>query len=238
MSSLDHTLAYRITYSIPRAARLLRVTPQLVHSWVTPHVKIVKGERRLIEPLCAPSVPVRDGHIFLSFFDVAELNMACTMIFDRNIKRKKAEALIRGWRKLRADTPHYLINKKFIIGTAGNGLFVDVIKEGVTVDVSDQQCIMRDIIAPEALRFSYMLDDDLPYQWTPKEGGNCIIISPSISRGKPVVSEKYIPTEALSITAQVDGIESAANQYGVSPDAVRRAVEFEKSLDSKRREAA
>lgn len=238
MSNLDHTLAYRITYSIPRAARLLRVSPQLIQSWVTPHTKIIKGEERWVEPLCAPSTPARDGHVFLSFFDVAELNIACTMIFERKIKRRKAEALIRGWRKLRADTPHHLINKKFRIGTWGTGLFADLVEEGVTVDVSDQQCIMKDVIVPEALHFSYMLNDDLPYEWKPKEWADGVIISPSISRGKPVISEKFVPTESLAITAKVDGVESTARQYGVSPEAVRRAVEFEVSLDAKRREAA
>lgn len=55
-------------------------------------------------------------------------------------------------------------------------------------------------------------------------------IDPRRAFGRPVVIDgnTAVPTATLAEAAQLEGPEGAADWYGVSPEAVRQAVEFEK----------
>ena len=57
-----------------------------------------------------------------------------------------------------------------------------------------------------------------------------IVIDPKIAFGRPVVLEngKAVSTSALAASVEVEGLEEAADWFGVSPDAARQALDYEK----------
>lgn len=238
MSEPDYSFADRITYTIPRAARLLQLPSRQVRSWLIPHRKVIKGIEHVIPPLWDPTIEPYQGQFLVTFLELMELKIVRAMLERRKSKRSEIRACIRGWRDITKGMPYFLVNKKFAPMLMGSTLAVELKDDGICVGASTQQLIMKDIVMPELVDLEYHDGEDLPSQWVPKEWGGGIIVSPAYATGKPVVKERHIPTEALAVTAAADGVASAAQQWRVSPEAVQRAVDFERSLDQRKREAA
>lgn len=230
MSSVDYSLLDRGIYSIPRAARLLGLSSQQIRAWMTPRRRVTDGIETVTPPIWEPILPVINGHVAVSFLELMELKIVRAMVQRRTINRKKIRACVLGWRGMTGDLPYPLVNQKFSPMLTPSTLAVELKDEGVCVDATTQQYIMSEIVVPERIDLEYD-GGDLPNRWMPKIWKGGIVVSPLFSFGEPVVSDGYVPTSALALAAEIEGVEAAARQYGVAIETVRIAVSYERSLD-------
>ncbi|EWY41863.1 hypothetical protein N825_25005 [Skermanella stibiiresistens SB22] len=202
-----------------------------------PQRRVVNGISREIAPIWRPTIDDPREDASVSFLDLMELKIIRAMIENGRIKRPKIRACIKGWRNLTQGMPHYLVNKKFAPRLIPTSLAVEIKDEGVLVDAATQQCLMAEVIQPELIDLDYG-SSDLPHSWIPKGWENEITVSPLLSFGEPVISKELIPTSALALAVEADGVEAAAMQFHVPLQIARLAAGFELSLVKKQRKQA
>jgi uncharacterized protein (DUF433 family) len=93
--------------------------------------------------------------------------------------------------------------------------------------VSNQQIITR-VLLPYLKRIDFDADSLLACRWNIVDG---IVVDPARRYGKPIVTSVAIPTAILYAAFRNNGndFDRVAEWYGVGPDDVKTAVDFEQS---------
>jgi hypothetical protein len=218
-------------YTPTEAGRLLHISAHKIARWLRGH----EGRGRRYEPLWRPQVSLVDG-IFLGFRDLMEVRVA-----DAFIRNGVPPVRVRQAIQLAQDAiaqEHPLSTNRFL--TAGREIFLHVIE--TNDDGTEQERLLN--LFRRQYEFKGILDpilkavdfgeDGYPTMWWPAGRRANIVVDPTRSFGAPIDGETSVPTAVLSSAAEAMGIAVTARAYEVPEAAVRRAVEFEATMEQRR----
>lgn len=215
-------------YTPAEAGRLLRIQPQKISRWLRGHD--AKGKH--YDPLWKSEVHLDDGTPFLGFLDLME-----TRVVDAFIKQGVSSQRMRTAIKLAQEVMnecHPLATNRF--RTDGRDVFLQVIEQDEDgqdreklLSLFNRQYAFKEVLDP-VLRTVDFGDDGHAALWWPQGRKARIMVDPTRSFGAPIEGESFIQTAVLASEAEFLGVDVTANLYRVSKGAVKRAVDFERSL--------
>jgi uncharacterized protein (DUF433 family) len=225
MSMADLRLIGTGIFTIPAAAALLGVSPELVRIWVDGH----KGKQ---DPIIENELGRVDGKLALSFKNLMELQFVA--FFARaGVKLPTVRAIMAEYRRS-MNTPHPFATK-VVFQTDGKKILEVVAKKNGIASVYDlrsRNYEMQEIVLPSLKRDVVYDPEGNARVWFPRrEQFPNVIVSPAFSFGKPIMRDSKIPTSTLDTSYAVErsyGVVSAI--YDISERRVREAVSFETSM--------
>jgi uncharacterized protein (DUF433 family) len=216
-------------YTFAEAGRLLRVRPSKIARWLRGHR--VKGQE--YQPLWTPDVSLEDGRIFLSFRDLMEVRVADAFI-RAGVSAIKVRAAI-NLARLEIGQDHPLATNRF--RTDGREIFLSVIEtdeQGLErerlLNLFRQQFEFKSIIEPILRTIDFGVDGN-PLLWWPEGRRMNVVVDPARAFGQPIDAASSVPTAILAAAAKRQSIREAARAYEVSEASIRRAVEYEATLE-------
>ncbi len=216
-------------YTLPQAARLLRVPTPVLHYWI--------GERKDKD---VASIIVRQfaTERILTFAELMELHFV-KLFRDEDVSfqaiRKAAK---RASDKYHSDYPFTF--KRF--DTDGRSIFATCKNEETNKELVEEldhgQLVFKQIIRPFFKRLDYLSTNDVGRFWplrTSSNNSGRIVLDPERRYGQPLDADTGVPTEAIrqAVTAG-DGqdAKTVARWFDIPLEAVKAAMKFEKSLSS------
>lgn len=181
-------------------------------------------------PIIRRQLPRIDGKTVLGFLDLVEsrfIKHFCDYGLSPQSIRKVASKL-----RERHSTDHpFATNKRF--RTDGKAVFMEVVEtdsERRVLNLMNDNFEMGDVIE-RSLFDAILYAEDLAVRWHPVPSLPRIVLDPKFAFGRPVIEDVWVPTEVLygAFVAE-GGHEAAAYEFEVDVDAVRQAVEFERTL--------
>ena len=220
-------------YTIPQAARLLRLSSQKLRRWADGYLFLSDGARRRSEPLIHRDLQEREDEVILTFQDLLELHMVRFFrsegVSIQTIRKAAEQAT------LLYKTTHPFTVKGF--ETDGKSIFATLEEQGVEgiskaellQDLIRSQMVMESIARPFFRQIEF--EEMEPSRWFPNGKGGGIVIDPQRSFGKPIEKVSGIPTETLYNMARGgEKIENIAHWYKIDVETVHEAVRYENSL--------
>jgi len=217
-------------YTISDVAKYSKLPSQRVRGWVASADKV---------PLIKKEIPHFDKNIYLSFYDLMEIRFI-KYFLDKGVKRNQIFAAYKKARKeLHKDNP---FATKFT--TDGLHIYADNEQEGHSqrlLDILQEQFTFYELLKKDlthGIRLDYGVsfdENDRPSSWKPSPDKlPLIILNPRFSFGKPIVEPDNLPTYTLAdaVKAENGNIQTVADWYGISSEAVRQAVVFEHNISS------
>lgn len=211
-------------YTIPMVARLLGEKPRIVRSWLEGY------PNSDATPIIARQLPPIGGRAVYGFLDLVEARFIkhfCDLGLSPQSIRKVA---IKLRAKHHEDHP-FATNNRF--RTDGRKIFLEVVEtdeERRILDIITDNFVMARVI-DQSLFDNILYADDLAYRWRPFKDVP-IVLDPKIAFGRPVVEGAWTPTNVIYSSFKIEGGVAAAvaDEFNLDEDAVRHAVEFERSL--------
>ena len=211
-------------YTLPQAARLLRIDTNLLKYWI--------GERKSAESVIPRQL--QNEHV-LTFAELMELHFI-KLFRDQNVSfqaiRKAAK---KASDKYHADYPFTV--RRF--DTDGKTIFATCKSEATNKelieDLQHGQLVFKSFVRPFFKRLDYRSTQDVGRFWPLRTGRSDgrIVLDPERRFGQPLDSETGVPTEAIlkAVTAG-DGqdVKSVARWFDIPLEAVKAAMKYEKSL--------
>jgi uncharacterized protein (DUF433 family) len=207
-------------YDIKEAARITGLDRAKIRRWF----RGTGGKRPTSAIFTSDYADVSEG-IALSFHDLIELNIG-GQFRDRGFSfqylRRVHNSLSDRWK-----TEHPFCMKQ--LATDGKQIFViemDEEEKGIVYDVEAFQLWFDAMVLPILDRIDYDQTTSLASRM---HLGESIVVDPALSFGKPIVESVGITTRvlALAYTANSRNAEMVADWYGIKPEHVLAAVEFE-----------
>lgn len=206
-------------YSLPEAARLLRVTPARLSNWANGYTYKRKEDLGVKPPVLQTD---REQTRVINFRELFELRavrefrkLEVKLETIRSIAKRLADEL--GTDYPFAAQPLF-VNGKELVRQHGSDF----------IQVDTGQIVMARI---EDLRNELDFDDNIVAAWRPRHGENDVVITPSVQFGDPVAKGTRIPTRSiLRLFIAEQDLETVAEQFDLTPDQVRHVIEFEQSL--------
>jgi len=203
-------------YSIPVAARLVRLPRTTLRSWVRGRSYPTKAGPRRAAPVVVPPTPD-----FLSFTNLVEAHVLAAMRREHALKLETVRAAVRFLRK-ESGQEQPLAYEQFL--TDRVDLFVQRVGQLINVTRGGQLAI-RSAIEESLKRVGY--DQGRAVRLFPliRADRRTVVIDPRISFGRPVLVGTGIPVEVIADRFKAgDSIGHLSEDYGVSPDLVEDAV--------------
>lgn len=211
-------------YTVPMAARLLAEKERIVRSWIEGNSK------SNAPPIIVRQLPRIGDRTVFGFLDLIEARFIkhfSDLGLSPQLIRKVS---LRLRDKFGEDHPFATKNR---FRTDGKKIFLEVVEteeERRILDIMTDNFVMAPVI-DKSLFETIFYAQDLAYRWRPLRDLPLIILDPKIAFGRPVIDKTWTPTHTLYNSYKVEGEYSAvADEYSVSEDAVRQAVDFERSL--------
>ena len=218
-------------YTPQEASQLLGVPALKIRRWVHGHK--VKG--RVYQPLWTPQIDLGEDSVCLGFRDLMEVRVVDAFI-KNGVTAQRVRAAIALARQLLGEG-HPLSTNRF--RTDGRNIFYRIIdkdEHGVErerlLDLFKKQYEFKQIVDPLLKTIDFDGEGN-PRVWWPAGRTAKVVVDPSRAFGKPIDVESSVPTNVLAAAAKLDGFKSTAMAYDVPITSVRRAVEFESSLDER-----
>jgi uncharacterized protein (DUF433 family) len=210
------------SYGVPEAARLARVPVRTASRWICGSGENRRG--RLINP----DLPVVDNRHALSFLDLVDL-----LVVGRFREQSVSFQIIRrvySHLRNRLETAHPFGHQRLL--TDGSTVFMetlDEVGEPNLQEVLTGQRTMPVILRPYLSQIDYSATTSTAARWRIAPG---VVVDPARALGKPTVEAANTTTFVLaeSYWANSQDAELVADLFDVSPDAVRRAVDFEEQI--------
>jgi uncharacterized protein (DUF433 family)/DNA-binding transcriptional MerR regulator len=216
-------------YTVPEAARLLRLPAGNIRRWVGGYAYRNLSRERMSQPaLWRLQHPKYDNHLELGFRDLIELKFVREFLkvglSIKTIRFCLEEALTV------INDSHPFTTRRF--KSDGKTIFFEQIKdtgEAQLLNLKSKQYTLGKIIEQSFKDLD--IQDDIVTSWRPFKGKDSIVIDPNRSFGQPIASQSGIPTVVLAEAVKAEGsIASVARLYEVDTQAIRDAVSFEKIL--------
>jgi uncharacterized protein (DUF433 family) len=210
-------------YTLPQAARHVRVPAATLRYWVVGRDYVVDGKPRHAAPLI--SVPTRRPR-FLSFVNLVEAHVLASM-------RRKYELPMPKLRKALAylerelGVRHPLATEDF--STDGVDLFVERLGQVVNVSAGGQTGIRQALESGlSRIRYEGGLARRL-FPWVREdesaEQPQLIVIDPRIAFGRPVLAGTGIPVDEVADRFKAgDSAAALATDFGVEREMIEEAV--------------
>ncbi|BCH29534.1 hypothetical protein MesoLjLc_14640 [Mesorhizobium sp. L-8-10] len=217
-------------YTPSEAGRLLHIPAARITRWLRGH----RIGEQAYEPLWRPEVTL-DDRVFLGFRDLMEVR-----VVDAFIRAGVPALRLRMAIQLARDilgNDHPLSTNHF--RTDGREIFLRVIE--TDPDGSERERLLNlfrrqyefnDIINP-ILKTVDFDDHGAPFLWWPGGRRLNVVVDPARSFGQPIDAASSVPTAVLAAAAKTEGVQGAATAFEVSEASVRRAIEFEASMEQK-----
>jgi uncharacterized protein (DUF433 family) len=224
LAEADHLIGVGL-YGVPEAHRLTGAKPSTIYRWLSGYRYRRDGAERFSPPVWNGDFGQVDGQLTLSFQDLMEVR------FVRAFRQHGVS-----WPAIREaaaiacemfQSSHPFSRHRF--RTDGGRIFEEVESRGAVklFDLNRQSWVFHDIVSP-SLYQGIEFEADHAVRWFPMHPRKSIVLDPAFSFGRPIVARERVPTEVLALAAKAEGsIEAVARWFGVSPSAVRVAVEFE-----------
>ncbi len=211
-------------YTVPMVARLLGEKQRIVHAWLEGH------PRSEAKPLIVRQLPKFGKGTVYGFLDLIEARFIkhfCDLGLSPQSIRKVSTKLRE---KYKEDHP-FATKKRF--RTDGRKIFMEVVEtpeERRIIDVMSENFVMSQVI-DKSLFDAILYSEDLAYRWRPLLEMPLIVLDPKIAFGRPVIDGAWTTTSAVYKSFKAEGSQAAvADEFNISDDAVRQAVEFERSM--------
>lgn len=217
-------------YSVPEASRLTGVSEASIRRWLWGYRYLHEGRTRASEPLWTPAIPVIDHSKALGFRDLIEI-----LFVARFRQRGVSLATIRRTidRAIEVlESPYPLSSLKF--KTDGRRILADVVEDPderrYVYDLLTGQMLLENFFDRLYVGLDYSELDELQ-RWWPLGKDRRVVLDPHRSFGDPVVAEEGVPTSVLAKAWEAEkSVDAVSYWYGVSPEAVQDAVDYEQRL--------
>lgn len=218
-------------YTPAEAGRLLHVPPSRIVRWMRGHSV---GERQY-DRLWSPQVSLGDGRIYLGFRDLMEVRIADKFI-NAGLSPQRVRAAIQLASEIIGDD-HPLSTDRF--RTDGRDIFFRIIETDEhghererLLNLFRRQYEFQQIIEPllKGIEFD---SHGAPRLWWPLGRRRNIVIDPKRSFGQPIDAASSVPTQVLAIAGRRDGMAIAARMYEVAVSSVKRAIDFEATMEAR-----
>lgn len=215
-------------YTIPEAARLLKIAPRSIARWLGGYRYETHGKSAYMPPLWEPELPAAEHHLELSFRDLIELRFVKAFM-DAGLGLKVIRVCL-DYAKGCVSNSHPFSTRKF--RTDGKTIFLESAaqsRDPELLDLRKQQYVLRDVIAKTFKDLD--IEDDAVARWRPYRGKQTIVIDPKRLFGQPIAASIGVPTMVLFDDVEAEGsIERAAHLFEVDKSVLNDAINFEKSL--------
>lgn len=220
-------------YTMPEAARLLRVDSRTLRRWAEGYSQVSQMSRRAATPVIQRDLVSLEGEALLTFTDLLELYMVA-MFRSENIRLQTIRAAADKAARL-FDTNHPFVVKQF--ETDGRHIFATLEEEGIEgltqqqmiADLNLSQMVIASIVRPFFRRIEFQGIEPIRYWPMDREGR--VVLDPQRAFGKPIDARSGVPTAALYAMARNgEPFQSVADWYEIDVAAVEAAVNFEHSL--------
>jgi uncharacterized protein (DUF433 family) len=208
-------------YNFPEAARYTRLNRSKVREWF-----VGRPTDASREPVFFGDYPPIGHDRALSFHDLVDLYVAGRLReFGLSLQRLRR---VHTKMKRELDTPHPFCKREIL--TDGLNVFTRIAHEqgfDELIDVLKNQRVFPTILMPFLKKIVYDPVTDLARQWAIAD---MVIMDRAMCFGKPIVESVSIPTIVLakSYCANQQNADLVADWYGIQPDHVRAAVNFER----------
>ncbi len=216
-------------YTPAEAGRLLHIPATKISRWLRGH----QIGQRQYAPLWTPQVDLDDGRVYLGFRDLMEARIADTFI-GHGVSPQRIRGAIELARQIMSEE-RPLSTDRF--RTDGRDIFFRVIETDEhgerrerLLNLFRQHYDFRQIIEP-LLKTIEFDEHGSPSQWWPLGRRGYILIDPTRAFGQPIDSVSSVPTSVLAAAGQQEGVAGAARAYDVPPASVRRAMDFETTME-------
>jgi uncharacterized protein (DUF433 family) len=221
----------RPAYAVTEAAHYLRLPVATLRSWVAGRTYPVSGQKRRSKPVIHLDDPKRR---FLSFLNLVEAHVLAA------IRRRYGVQLPRIRRALDYVRREFHVERPLIdqvFQTDGLDLFVERYGELINVSREGQQ-VMKEIIGVYLQRIErdarglpiklYPFTRDTESGSAPRPDPRLVVISPSVSFGRPVIAGTGIPVSAIYERYKAgDSVEELARDFRLGTSAVEEAIRCE-----------
>jgi DNA-binding transcriptional MerR regulator len=217
-------------YTVAEASRLTGVPSDTFRRWAFGYARRRHNERVDYSPLNDPEIGQIEGHYVVGFRDLLEA---------RIVQAFRGAGV--SWHVIRTAAKnarssdrisHPFLSEKF--RTDGRTIFLETIKETGAcglLDLAKNQHAFHAVIAPSLFKQIEFDAHDNAIRWYPLWPRKAILVDPQRSFGRPLSAN--VPAETLAAAAMAENsIDSAARWFGVSPESVRAAVEWQERLVS------
>lgn len=210
----------RGVYPVPVAARLLRMPPARVRSWMYGN-----GAPSVL----TPDLPPEDGQDALSFINLVEV-LFLSELRGQGVSLQSIRAMLTKARAL-LGTEHPFAVQKF--HTDGKAIWMETAEatgDRRLVDLTDGNGAMLKVLE-RSFRKSVSFDDETGKAslWRPSADQPRIVLDPERNFGRPIDGETGLPTEVLADALRAEGgnVLRVAKLWEVPEMAVEQAAEFE-----------
>lgn len=230
-------------YTVPEAARLLRVPGKNIRRWLAGYrFNTQDGEPREMPPLWTPQLPAFDRHIELGFRDLIELRFVSAFL-ETGLSVLVIRRCLEHARSLVGDERPFSTRR---FRTDGKTIFFEFVDQVIDkadgdlasipaderqrlVDLKNRQYVFSDVIAQTFKDLD--IDDDAVSRWRPFRGKDSIVIDPKRAFGQPIANDAGVPTRALADSVRAEGSERRVSSlFNVTRNVVRDAVIFESEI--------
>lgn len=210
---------YQGIYSLPEAARLLRVSPQKVRNWANGYTYKRKNDRGEKAPVLQTDRTYPRVIDFRELFELMAVREFRKLDVPLETVRKAAGILAV---KLHTEYP-FAAEPLFVSGR-------QLVQEHASglISPTTGQLVMEQI---EPLKVDLEFVNGLVARWHPKAGGKAVLIDPNHKAGDPILEGSGIPTRTLMRAYQIEqDPKRVAEYYGITEDELLKVIRFEQSL--------
>lgn len=202
-------------YTPPEIEWLTGIPAARALKWIRDEYGHGPRRMRAKAPLLISDHPDARRAGFATFRDLHEMRMIEWLRIQCAWSMPKIRRMIQGARH-ETGLDHPLCSGE--LKTDRAGLYID----NELREVDGGQLVFPSIVRP--FLETLTIHDHRVVRW---QAADQVIVDPRFSRGQPVLSQHFVPTRALALAAEGQGISAAASMYGLPESAVKVAVEFE-----------
>jgi uncharacterized protein (DUF433 family) len=215
-------------YTVPEAARLLRMPAVNIRRWLGGYKYTKDNDEFVMPPLWTPQLPRHDDHLELGFRDLIELRFVHAFT-KANLSLITIRRCLEFARDCVEDDRPFSTRR---FQTDGRTIFLNsALQTGKEelLDLTKRQYVLKQII--ERTFKDLDIENDAVTRWRPFKGKNSIVIDPLRAFGQPIATNYGVPTTTLADSVEAEGsVNRVAQLFEVAAQVVRDAVQFEKAL--------
>jgi uncharacterized protein (DUF433 family) len=216
-------------YSVPEASRLSRVSTGRIRRWLRGYKFKTKRKQHHSPALWHGQLEPIGNSLALGFLDLIEIRFVDAFLgagVSWHMIRRAHERAVKEF-----ETEHPFCTQGFV--TDGREIFWQLhrdTREPSLVEIVSNQHVFAQIFAPFLKELEFGRDDML-IRWHPRTSRNLVVVDPSRSFGRPIVTRRGVPTEILASAVRAcKSTAEVSRWYEVASEEIEDAVEFEQRM--------
>lgn len=226
----EFTLIGRGVYTLTEAYRLTGIPVRRINRWTRGYEFNYRGNRRYSDPIIAAGQEQIAGQAVLNFLDIVEIRFL-NSFREHGVSWKAIRIAAQRAKEILQRT-HPFSTK--IFKTDGRTILADFVAEtgdSVLLDLVKNQYEFEKVVSPYLYGGLEFNEFSEPSRWYPLPDKKTVVIDPVRGFGAPIVSRGGVPTRILMQSFKGNpSYETVAKWYEIEEDAVRDAIQYERSL--------